>query len=69
VAPALSAVAATAMMSRKAETRPAAAKPETAQAQAGDKGPPVDLDALAAEMTDRIARRLRRDKERRGFHG
>jgi hypothetical protein len=69
VAPALSAVAATAMMSRKAETRPAAAKPETVQAQAGDKGPPVDLDALAAEMTDRIARRLRRDKERRGFHG
>jgi len=72
VAPAVSAVAASAMMARREEARPAAQatgpKPsETSQdAKAGDA---VDLDALAVEMADRILRRMKRDKERRGFYG
>jgi hypothetical protein len=69
VAPALSAVSATSFMSRKEETRPAASRREAARETADHKGPAIDLDTLAAEMTDRIARRLKRDKERRGFHG
>ena len=73
VQPALSAVAAGAMMSRRDETP--ASQPsgpaQQAESKGGEdsKGPTIDLDALAGEMADRIARRLKRDKERRGFYG
>ncbi|MBP7126121.1 hypothetical protein KBD49_07130 [Myxococcota bacterium] len=39
------------------------AREETARGQAS-----LDLEGLAAEMTQRILRRLKREKERRGFH-
>lgn len=59
----------TPMMSRREEQRPAPAKSASQQQQKVETGPVLDLEALAAEMADRIARRLKRDKERRGFYG
>jgi hypothetical protein len=46
-------------------TRPAAAGPDRNSAA----GASIDLDGLAAEMSERILRRFKRDKERRGFYG
>jgi len=51
---------------RSSETQEPAsrkAQEETAKGQAS-----LDLEGLAAEMTQRILRRLKREKERRGFH-
>lgn len=69
----VSAVSAAALASRDrpGERRPAEsqdpasqqAREETARGQAS-----LDLEGLAAEMTQRILRRLKREKERRGFH-
>jgi hypothetical protein len=68
VSTALSTVAATAMTASRDDepaTRPAAAGPDRNSAA----GASIDLDGLAAEMSERILRRFKRDKERRGFYG
>lgn len=73
VAPAMSAVASQARMSRRSEG-PAARPTRTPDAQAPAAGSqaagsqPIDLDVLAIEMAERILRRMKRDKERRGHH-
>lgn len=73
VAPAVSAVATQAMMSRRSEG-PTARPTRTPDAQAPAAGSeaagsqPIDLDVLAIEMAERILRRMKRDKERRGHH-
>ncbi len=73
VAPAVSVVASQAMMSRRGEG-PAARPARTQDAQAGAAGAqgvgsqPIDLDVLAMEMAERILRRMKREKERRGHH-
>ncbi len=75
VSTALSSVAATALASGTGEQpRGQAQSASQGQAGTGDKseaaaGQSVDLEGLAAEMTERILRRLKRDKERRGFYG
>ena len=73
VSPALSAVRGQAMMSRREEggqprppTGPEAARESPA---AGSGGKRIDMDALAMEMAERIMKRMRRDKERRGLYG
>lgn len=73
VAPLVSVVASQAMMSRRSEG-PAARPARTPDAQAsagggqGEGSQPIDLDVLAMEMAERILRRMKRDKERRGHH-
>lgn len=71
VAPAVQAVASQAMLSRRTEgARPTQAPggqaPATGAQAAGSQ--PIDLDVLAMEMAERILRRMKRDKERRGHH-
>jgi hypothetical protein len=70
VSTALASVAATARLAPAIDTPAAAQAPGTAAAEPGAPGAQaVDLDGLAAEMSERILRRLKRDKERRGFYG
>jgi len=71
VAPALSAVAAQAMLSSRREaparaSQPAAGPAESSAPSGGAQA--IDLDALAMEMAERILRRMKREKERRGYH-
>jgi hypothetical protein len=70
VSTAIGSVAATARLAATIDTPAAAPPPGTAAAEPGAPGArAVDLDGLAAEMSERILRRLKRDKERRGFYG
>lgn len=70
VRPAIQAVASTALAKSRAEPV-GSQKPSTKDSTSGmkqkEKG--IDLDSLAVEMAERIMRRLKKEKERRGFHG
>ncbi|NOZ02042.1 MAG: hypothetical protein GXP54_09165 [Deltaproteobacteria bacterium] len=74
VSPALSAVADQAMLSRREpgvttglETSRKQDVDSASRAEGSGKG--IDMDALAMEMAQRIMRRIKRDKERRGLNG
>jgi hypothetical protein len=71
VRPAIQAVAATAMLKERGGASSGqgsgAAGKSGPQDQQDERG--IDLDSLAVEMAERIMRRLKREKERRGFHG
>lgn len=69
VSTALSSVAATALTAAKADESTTPAKAPDSSDADPQGGQAVDLDGLAAEMSERILRRLKRDKERRGFYG
>jgi len=73
VSPAVSAVASRAMLSERREggTRPGPAPSgtEDARGRESGRGQTIDMDALAMEMAERIIRRLKREKERRGLYG
>jgi len=70
VSTALSSVAATARLATTIDEPAAQVPAQGAASEAAAAGAPaVDLDGLAAEMSERILRRLKRDKERRGFYG
>ena len=58
-----------AMLSRREERHQPRQEPSPAFEEERPPGVKVDLEALAMEMADRILRRIKKEKERRGLYG
>lgn len=73
VSPALSAVAGQALLSPRADESgpggPTGSREPEETAPGDSSSKRIDMDALAMEMAERILRRIKRDRERRGLHG